>query len=41
MILELRSHTMGVGFFQWHHDHLQQVPDKLRDRILATNAADA
>ncbi|MGD1907113.1 MAG: elongation factor G [Leptolyngbyaceae cyanobacterium] len=36
MILELRSHTMGVGFFHWHYDHLQQVPDKLRDRILAT-----
>jgi elongation factor G len=36
MILELRSHTMGVGFFQWHYDHLQPVPDKLRDRILAT-----
>ncbi|NCR89186.1 MAG: elongation factor G, partial [Microcystis aeruginosa G13-10] len=30
-IVELRSLTMGVGFFQWDEDHLQEVPDKLRD----------
>jgi elongation factor G len=41
MILELRSLTLGVGFFRWQYDHLDPVPDKLRDRILATNAADA
>lgn len=28
-IVELRSLTMGVGFFQWDEDHLQEVP---RDR---------
>jgi elongation factor G len=26
---------MGVGFFQWDEDHLQEVPDKLRDGVLA------
>lgn len=41
MILELRSLTLGVGFFRWQYDHLDPVPDKLRDRILATSAADA
>lgn len=35
-IVELRSLTMGVGFFQWQEDHLQEVPDKLRDNVLAT-----
>jgi elongation factor G len=34
-IVELRSLTMGVGFFQWDEDHLQEVPDKLRDGVLA------
>ncbi|CCI23130.1 Elongation factor G-like protein [Microcystis aeruginosa PCC 9809] len=34
-IVELRSLTMGVGFFQWDEDHLQEVPDKLRDAVLA------
>lgn len=35
MILELRSLTMGVGFFKWSYDHLDPVPDKLTERILA------
>jgi len=35
LIVELRSLTMGVGFFQWDEDHLQEVPDKLRDAVLA------
>ncbi|WP_430014766.1 elongation factor G [Microcystis protocystis FBCC-A270] len=34
-IVELRSLTMGVGFFQWDEDHLQELPDKLRDAVLA------
>ncbi len=37
-IVELRSLTLGVGFFDWQYDHLQEVPDKLADRILATVA---
>ena len=36
-IVELRSLTMGVGFFNWQHDHLQEVPDKLAERLLPTN----
>ena len=35
-IVELRSQTLGVGSFYWEYDHLQEVPDKLADRILAT-----
>lgn len=36
LIVELRSLTMGVGFFNCEFDHLQEVPDKLADRVLAT-----
>lgn len=36
MILELRSLTMGVGFFKWSYDHLDPVPEKLTEKILAT-----
>ena len=35
-IIELRSLTLGVGFFDWKYNHLQEVPDKLADNILAT-----
>ena len=35
MILELRSLTMGVGFFKWNYDHLDPVPEKLTEKILA------
>jgi elongation factor G len=34
-IVELRSLTMGVGCFTWHYDRLQEVPDKLAERVLA------
>ena len=37
-IVELRSLTMGVGFFHWQFDHLQEVPDKLAERMLATTS---
>ena len=33
LIVELRSLTMGVGSFCWQYDHLQEVPDKLVERI--------
>lgn len=36
LIVELRSQTLGVGFFQWEFDHLQEVPDKLAERVLTT-----
>ncbi|HBB31340.1 MAG TPA: elongation factor G [Cyanobacteria bacterium UBA8803] len=36
-IVELRSLTFGIGFFNWHYDHLQEVPGKLAENVLATN----
>ncbi len=36
-IVELRSLTLGVGSFHWQYDHLQEVPDKLVERVRATN----
>ena len=35
LIVELRSLTLGVGSFAWKLDHLQEVPEKLADRVLA------
>lgn len=34
-IVELRSLTLGVGFFKWQYDHLQEVPDKLAESVIA------
>lgn len=39
LIVELRSLTMGVGYFQWEYDHLQEVPDKLAERVLTVSAS--
>lgn len=36
-IVELRSLTLGVGFFHWEHDHLQEVPGKLADAVLVAH----
>ena len=36
-IIELRSLTLGVGFFIWKQTHLQEVPDRLVQEILATS----
>ncbi|MBE9168463.1 elongation factor G [Pleurocapsales cyanobacterium LEGE 06147] len=38
-IIELRSLTMGVGFFKWEYDHLQEVPDKIVNHVLAAQAS--
>jgi elongation factor G len=35
LIVELRSLTLGVGSFRWQHDHLQEVPEKVAERVLA------
>lgn len=35
LIIELRSLTQGVGFFHWEDDHLEIVPDKVAERVLA------
>lgn len=37
LIVELRSLTMGVGSFCWQFDHLQEVPDKVKERLLNKN----
>ena len=34
-IIELRSLTLGVGFFHWQYAHLQEVPNKLVDNVIA------
>ncbi|MDJ0798404.1 MAG: elongation factor G [Calothrix sp. MO_167.B12] len=36
-IVELRSQTLGVGSFDWEFDHLQEVPDKVAERILTVD----
>ena len=35
-IIELRSLTLGVGFFNWKQAHLQEVPERLAQNILST-----
>ena len=40
-IIELRSLTMGVGTFTWKPAHLQEVPDKLTQQVLAPPAVPA
>jgi elongation factor G len=37
-IVELRSLTLGVGFFNWQYDHLQEVPGKVAEGVLATSS---
>ena len=34
-IIELRSLTLGVGFFSWKQAHLQEVPERLAQNILS------
>ncbi|MEB3179786.1 MAG: elongation factor G [Nostocaceae cyanobacterium] len=36
-IVELRSLTLGVGSFHWEYDHLQEVPDKLAEKVISNN----
>ncbi|MDJ0713022.1 MAG: elongation factor G [Prochloraceae cyanobacterium] len=36
-IVELRSLTLGVGFFIWQYDRLQEVPEKLTAKVLGTS----
>ena len=40
LILELRSLTLGVGFFSWQYAHLAPVPDKITSQILARSSGD-
>ena len=36
-IVELRSLTLGVGSFHLEYDHLQEVPDKLAEKVISNN----
>jgi elongation factor G len=36
LILELRSLTMGVGFFSKTFDRLQEVPEKLTNQVISS-----
>ncbi|AVH69337.1 elongation factor G [Nostoc sp. 'Lobaria pulmonaria (5183) cyanobiont'] len=36
-IVELRSLTLGVGSFHWEYNHLQEVPEKLAERVIHSN----
>jgi elongation factor G len=38
LIVELRSQTMGVGFFHCEFDHLQEVPEKVAERVTAATS---
>jgi len=38
-IIELRSLTLGVGFFDWQPHHFQEVPEKITQEILANRQA--
>jgi elongation factor G len=35
MIIDLRSSTQGVAFFDWQHDHFDTVPDKVAESVVA------
>lgn len=39
LIIGLRSLSQGTGFFAWAPDHLQEVPDRLTQSIVATASA--
>lgn len=41
LIQELRSQTMGLGAFEWSHDHLQEVTGRVADDIVASRKAAA
>ena len=34
LIIDLRSATQGVGFFDWHHDHFNPVPEKVAEGVV-------
>jgi len=38
LIIELRSLTMGVGFFGWQFDRLQELSGRLADQVVAQRA---
>jgi len=34
LIIEIRSQTMGVGFFTWEFDHLQELEGREAEKIV-------
>ncbi|MEL6816313.1 MAG: elongation factor G, partial [Cyanobacteria bacterium J06598_3] len=40
LVLELRSLTLGVGFFSWQTAHLAPVPEKIATQVLARTSAE-
>ncbi|MBG1259032.1 elongation factor G [Nostoc commune] len=36
-IIELRSLSLGIASFHWKYDHLQEVPEKLAERVIQSN----
>ncbi|MGK7908296.1 MAG: elongation factor G [Synechococcus sp.] len=40
LIVELRSQTLGVATFEWRYDRLQEVPEKLAEKVLAHESND-
>ncbi|WP_038019782.1 elongation factor G [Synechococcus sp. PCC 7335] len=40
LVVELRSLTLGVGFFSWQYAHLAPVPDKVASQVLARTTAE-
>ncbi|MEM7773001.1 MAG: elongation factor G [Cyanobacteria bacterium P01_A01_bin.37] len=41
LIVELRSLTMGVGSFTWQYDHLQEMPERIAEKVLAHHESDS
>ena len=41
LIIELRSMTLGVGFFEWEFDHLQELSGKEADDVVSQRKAAA
>jgi elongation factor G len=41
LVINLRSQTQGVGFFEWRRDRLEIVPDKLAEDVVAQHEAAA
>ena len=40
LVLELRSLTLGVGFFSWRYAHLAPVPEKIATQILTRTSTE-
>ncbi|MCP4329780.1 MAG: elongation factor G [Alphaproteobacteria bacterium] len=38
LIIELRSATMGIGFFSWEFDRLQELTGRLAEQVVAARA---